>query len=273
MAEASERLRAKIRQSLDIIDDALAEHKVTHLFGLFSGGHDSLCSTSIAARHTAFTGAAHINTTIGIEATRRFVRRTCQNYFWPLKEYQPPVSYREIVLEHGFPGPGGHKFMYTRLKERCVRQLVREHKQSRFDRIGLVTGVRLSESTRRMGFVEPIQRSGAQLWIAPILHWTDEDKDEYMRVCNLPRNPVVDTICMSGECLCGAFARKEEMVELELFFPETAAEIHALEQEARAKGVHCEWGKRPAGSRGEATKGGMLCASCNQKNFDFLEAA
>lgn len=266
-------LDQKIDQSIAIIDEAFEEHRVTHLFGLFSGGHDSLCSTHIASRHAAFSGAAHINTTIGIEQTRQFVRDVSRDRQWRLKEYFPPVAYRDIVLEHGFPGPGGHLFMYTRLKERCVRQLVREHKQKRLDRIGLITGVRLSESTRRMGHVEPIQREGAQLWIAPILHWTDDDKLEYMARENLPRNPVVDTICMSGECLCGAFAKKEELFELEQFFPDTAAIIHQLQHDAEEAGVHAKWGTRPPGSRKKPTMGGRLCSDCNQKNFAFMDTA
>lgn len=163
--------------------------------------------------------------------------------------------------------------MYTRLKERCVDQLVREHKTRWKDRIGLVTGVRLSESVRRMGHVEPIKRDGAAVWIAPILHWDDDDKLEYMVREELTRNAVVDTICMSGECLCGAFAKKEELVELQHSYPGVAAEILALQEEAEAAGVHAKWGTRPPGSRGKATTGGMLCTSCNQRNFDFMEAA
>lgn len=260
-------LDSKIAQSLDIIDAAIRDNPASHLFGMFSGGHDSLCATHLASQHPAFTRAVHINTTIGIEETRQFVRRVSMERQWRLAEYSPPVSYRDIVLKHGFPGPGGHQITYARLKERCVRRLVREHKQYFKDRIGLVTGVRLSESTRRMGHVKPVQREGAQLWIAPILHWSDDDKLEYMARYELPRNRVVDILCMSGECLCGAFAKKEELIEIEISFPETAAEIHALQRDAEAAGVHAKWGVRPPGTRRRATKGGMLCATCNQKNM------
>lgn len=266
-------LDAKIAQSMEILDAAIREHSPSHVFGMLSGGHDSLCATDIASQHPAFARAVHINTTIGIEETRQFARNVSAARGWDMAEYHPPVSYRDIVLKHGFPGPGGHAITYARLKERCVRQLVREHKARWKDRIGLVTGVRLSESVRRMGHVQPVQRDGAQLWIAPILHWDDDDKLEYMARRSLPRNRVVDTICMSGECLCGAFAKKEELVELEISFPDVAAMIHELQREAEALGVHAKWGTRPPGSRKKATRGGMMCASCDQRNFEFLEAA
>lgn len=265
-------LASKIAQSIEIIDAALAIHKPSHVFGMFSGGHDSLCATHLISQHPSFTRAVHINTTIGIEQTRQFVRDTARDRQWKLLEYSPPVSYRDIVLQHGFPGPGGHRFMYIRLKEKCVDRLVREHKTHWKDRIGLVTGVRLSESVRRMGHVEPVKRDGAQLWLAPILHWDDDDKLEYMEMHSLTRNAVVDTICMSGECLCGAFAKKEELLEIEYAFPETAAVIHALQKEAEAAGVHCKWGTRPPGTKGKATAGGMMCSSCNQRNLPFMEA-
>lgn len=270
-------LAGKLAESFDILDRATGGDygTVTHMFGLFSGGHDSVCSTHVASQHAAFTGAAHFDTTIGIEETRQYARGTAARFGWGLTEYQPPVSYREIVLKHGFPGPGGHAITYARLKERCVDRLVREHKQKRFDRIALVTGVRLSESVRRMGHVEPIQRDGCQLWVAPILHWSDDDKLEYMALHGIPRNPVVDTICMSGECLCGAFAKKEELAELEHHYPAVAAEIRSLERDAEAAGVHAKWGTRPPGSRKKPSMGGRLCSDCNAKNlaFDFMREA
>lgn len=235
----------RIIEAKAILDEAVALHRPSHIFGMFSGGHDSLCATHVASQHPLFSGAAHINTGIGVEETREFVRQTCKDRAWPLKEYHPPVPYDQIVLEHGFPGPGGHFYMYVRLKERCLDQLVREHKTGRKDRIMLVTGVRLDESDRRMGHVEAIVRSRAKLWVAPILNWSTDDKNDYIEFHRLPRNPVVGALCMSGECLCGSFARPGEMTEIETFYPKAAERIRALEAAAREAGVHAAWGMRP----------------------------
>lgn len=266
-------LDAKIAQSMEIIDTAIAQHGPSHMFGLYSGGNDSGCSAHILSRHPSFTRAVRIDTTIGIPESRDHALKVAQDFQWRLLEYTAPVSYRELVLRRGFPGPGAHSYMYINLKERCVDRLVREHKTRWNDRIGLVTGVRLSESVRRMGHVETIYRDGCQLWIAPIAYWDEDDKIEYMARYNIPRNPVTDKMCVSGECLCGAYARKEEMVDLEENYPATAAVIHDLEAEAAIAGVHCKWGTRPPGARKKPTMGGMLCSSCNQRNFDFMEAA
>ena len=40
------------------------------VYALFSGGHDSLCSTFIASRHPLFQGVVHLNT--GIERLSKF---------------------------------------------------------------------------------------------------------------------------------------------------------------------------------------------------------
>lgn len=267
------RLDAKIAQSMVIIDAAIAEHSPSHIFGLFSGGNDSACSTHLIAQHQRFTRAFRVNTTIGIPESRVHALSVAEMFQWRLLEFTAPTTYRELVLKYGFPGPGAHSKMYIMLKERAVDRLIREHKQFWNDRIMLVTGVRLSESERRMGHVEEVVRDGCSLWVAPIAHWDDNDKIEYMSRYAIPRNPVTELLCMSGECICGAFAKHEEMIEIEMHFPETAAEIHALEREAEAAGVHCKWGTRPPGSKGRATKGGMLCSSCNQRNFAFMEQA
>ncbi len=257
----------RIIEAKAILDEAVEVHRPTHIFGMFSGGHDSLTATHVASQHPLFSGAAHMNTTIGVPRTRVYVRETSALMGWPLKEYLPPVSYREIVLRHGFPGPGSHFYMYVRLKERCVEHLIREHKKGRMDRILLVTGVRLDESDRRMGHVEPIVRNRAKVWVAPILNWSTEDKNEYIDQMRLPRNPVVDKLCMSGECLCGSFAKPGEIAEIEAAYPEVAEEIRQLERDAAAAGVHAKWGTRPpkAPPAPSPQLSMEMCWSCNAK--------
>lgn len=256
----------KVASANAVLDEALALHGASHTFGLFSGGHDSLVSTHLASQHASFSGVGNMNTTIGIEETRQFVRDTCERQGWALHVHQGPKTYREVILEHGFPGPGGHIYMYSWLKERALRKLIREHKQHRRDRIGLVTGVRVAESRRRMGHVEPIVREGVKVWIAPIWDWTDDDKNAYIDAHQLQRNPVVANLCMSGECLCGAFAHEGELAELAVFYPSVAAEIRDLMAEAKAAGVHDRWGERPPPKLKQ-----NMCTQCELKLGDFSD--
>ncbi len=237
------------------------------VFGLFSGGHDSLCSTALAARHPRFKAAVHINTGVGIPETREFVRETCAENGWPLIEMHPDAkTYRDLVAEKGMPaGPKAHNTTYYWLKQRQVRRLVREHKTHRHDRIGLVTGIRLSESQRRMNSIMavPEHRIGAQVWMNPILDWTAKDCAEFMEAEGLRRNRVVDLLHRSGECLCGALARADEIRDIELWFPDTAAELHGYEQLARDNG-HIEdvWARRLRLNRAQLRMDMPLCVGC-----------
>lgn len=238
-----------VASPLGVLDDVVAMYAPSHVFALFSGGDDSLTSTAIAARHPSFTAAVHVNTGIGIEATHEFVRETCKREGWPLLEYEPPTSYREIVMEHGFPGPGAHPITYVRLKERCFDTLVRDHKTGRRTKVVLVTGARSQESRRRMGHVEPIQPEpeSVKVWVAPIHNWTKRDCLAFLADAGLPRNPVVELLHMSGECLCGSYANAvAERPLIAALCPEIEETISALERDVREAGVRaCEWGKRP----------------------------
>jgi hypothetical protein len=182
---------------------------------------------------------------------------------WPLRWLTPPKSYRELCARFGMPGPGGHNLVYQRLKERCVRQLVRESKRLKKDRVLLISGCRVSESERRMGHTEPIQREGARIWTAPIINWDEQQKTVYQINHGIPRNPVKPVLGISGECLCGAFARPGERQNIERYYPDAYAEILACEEAAAANDQPCRWGEKPA-------KKGLLCQQCDRKNGDEL---
>lgn len=244
---------------LEIIDDAVKRHNPKFVIALFSGGHDSLTATHIASRHPAFSFAVHINTGIGIEKTRDFVRGTCENWGIELREYRAidnrkadgtpdPQCYKEIVKEFGFPGPDQHSKMYIRLKQRALEMMLRDLPQKRTERVLLITGVRKQESQRRTSHVKPEQKWGSKYWIAPIWEFSKLSVNEYIADHALQRNPVVDLIHMSGECLCGAYARREtgERDELRQWFPAEAKEIDEIESEV-VQSFPWGWDEMPPG--------------------------
>lgn len=282
-----------IGEAKKILSDAVAAHRPRRVFSLFSGGHDSLCATHVS-RTLPFDGVAHVNTGIGIEETREYVRGTCSKFGWPLTELSPEATFEGIVLEYGFPGPGQHGRIYSQLKERCLRRLINANAPNRcrvcnrkrkghgwpgaskrakrnhhyFDphAVMFITGVRRQESKKRMGYVEPINRVGRVVWVAPLVNWSSEDKNDYIDKYRLPKNRVVQRLCMSGECLCGAFANKGEIGEIACWYPDVAARIRSLEARAKEAGVHCVWGTPPAQPEPEIeTPLYGLCWSCEAK--------
>lgn len=252
----------------ETLTGALERYNPVACFALFSGGHDSLVSTHIAMQHPAIQAVVHVNTGIGIEQTRQFVRDICARFGWLLLEYRAEDHgqyYERIVLENGFPGPGQHHKMYARLKERALRALKRDYAPRQ--NMLLVTGIRRQESVKRMGIARPIQYQGSYIWTAPIVEWSADDCDAYMQQHGLPRNRVKDQLCISGECLCGAFARRGEMAELKAHYPEVHARIKALEARCQQAGVWHRWGSGGPPKWYRQEQAGQqvfmpLCSSC-----------
>jgi hypothetical protein len=125
-----------------------------------------------------------------------------------------------------------------------------------------LAGRRREESSRRRNI--PISdRVGAAVYLSPLATWTKMDLNTYRSMFpDVPRNPVSAVLHMSGECLCGAFAHPGELDEIREWFPDTAAEIDALEEEVRAAGFtspKCVWGH---GQGVPSVKAGIMCNSC-----------
>jgi 3'-phosphoadenosine 5'-phosphosulfate sulfotransferase (PAPS reductase)/FAD synthetase len=238
-----------MKDSHALMREALS-YKPRACFVGFSGGDDSLAVAHWTITNYPFFKAFHANTGIGIERTREFVRWTCKKYGWELVEIRAEEDcgqdYDQMVLQYGFPGPAMHCKMYSRLKERAVEKLVRDHKQHRMDKIAIVTGIRRDESKRRMGYVDrEIDFKGAQMWVNPHYWSTKAQFMDYIREQKLERNPVAEMLGMSGECLCGAFAHSGEKVLIRIVDPATADRIEALEARVRAAGHNWGWEEGP----------------------------
>lgn len=207
---------------------------------LYSGGNDS--TTLAHLFRSVATHAVHANTGIGIPETRQFVRDTCASWGLPLIEEHPPTSYRELVLDRGFPGPAHHWKMYQRLKERCIEQARKKLVPNPYrQRMIYLAGRRRSESERRSDLTFT-DRRGSAVFVSPMLLWTKLDLNTYrLMMGDVPHNEVTDRLHMSGECLCGAFAHPNELEEIGLHYPGTRREIEELEAEVLETGKFPEW--------------------------------
>lgn len=240
-----------------IIARSIEEYRPLATFALFSGGDGSLAATHWAMNNVPGCQVAHINTGIGIPRTSEYVRETCAREGWPLTEIRAKEDcgqdYDEIVIEHGFPGPGSHSLMYRRLKERAIEELVRRTKTKRRDKVMLLTGICHDDSARRSGYGgREITTKGAQLWVNH-KYWAGQSwTHHYLVRANIPRNPVAIELGMSGECLCGAFASKGELRIVKRVCPMTAARIEDLQR--RVHNRHpWGWEDRPPKERDTRT--------------------
>jgi 3'-phosphoadenosine 5'-phosphosulfate sulfotransferase (PAPS reductase)/FAD synthetase len=233
-----------------IINRAIETHEPTHIFGLFSGGDDSLTVTHFAREKlgTLMDAVVNIHTGIALPEAIAHVDRTCEQLKWPLLRYHAKdlgQDYEQLVLAYGFPGPDHHTKMFNRLKERALRALTRDYPGGN---IMLISGLRKQESGRRMRLKsEAIQKDGRRVWCAPFFYWSNDEVRAYResRLSHVPKNPAKEYLCMSGECLCGAYARKGELAQIEAFFPEMGAYLRDLERRVRANGFPWGWDESP----------------------------
>lgn len=261
--------------------DWIAEFKPVAVVGLLSGGHDSM-TANLVAHEAGATASLHVNTGIGIERTRDYVRQNCADRNWKLAEYKAvenirsdgiadPQNYDDLVRRFGFPGPASHRFMYARLKERQLRRFERDVGATSKTPVIYISGCRRDESVRRMGnVVDKPQREGRRVWLSSIYDFTKSDCSRCMEHHGVKRNEVVDLIHKSGECLCGAFADKPEFDELKMWFPDVAKRIEELEAEVMQQWPWrwCDtgppkWFKQKLAGQEDLPFDQPLCQSCN----------
>lgn len=240
--------------------------RISKICALFSGGNDSTILLHLFKDKIDF--AIHVNTTIGIPDTFKYVSDTCDIFGVKLKVYksEDKDSYESLVTEFGFPGPAQHYLMYQRLKERALRIAVKDNNIPKKERIVFLSGKRRDESERRMLSPE-FSRDRSIVWIAPIVNWTKADINLYRKLNpEIPRNPVSDMLHMSGECMCGAFAKAGERSAIEFFYPEFSKYLSSIEEKVKLnqkiKIERVKWGWGVDRRRKRSKKIGELCSSC-----------
>ncbi|MEQ6900791.1 hypothetical protein [Nocardioides sp. YIM 152588] len=121
-SQREDRVKLLVEQSHAILNRAIERHvladgrAVAGTVVLFSGGNDSTVLAHLFRPHASH--AAHANTTIGLEATREFVRRTCREWSLPLMEFKPP-------------NPADH---YETTFERVLAEMTRFHEAAQAGR-------------------------------------------------------------------------------------------------------------------------------------------
>jgi 3'-phosphoadenosine 5'-phosphosulfate sulfotransferase (PAPS reductase)/FAD synthetase len=252
----------QIANALSLIEQGVGTYNPKMVVGLMSGGNDSIPACYIASLHPRFSGILHINTGIGVEQTREFVRELCADRGWKLWEYlasentkadgtPDPQIYEDLCIRDGFPGPAMHKKMYARLKQRCLERFERDNQISSKTQspVLYVTGGRKEESARRKMNIGDhplhLDRERRRIWCNPIFNWTKTHCGNCRQYGCIKRNRVADDLGMSGECLCGAFAQPGELALIRFWFPDVAAHILRIESKVRAAGFPWGWEQGP----------------------------
>lgn len=179
-------------------------------YALFSGGDDSLASTHFIMKNDLADVVLHLATNTGLAENAEYVVETCREFDWPLRVEPSPMSLAEMAMKYGFPGSAYHNVAYSYLKERQLFAIAKEYDgKPRFK-----TGVLKDESDRRAKTIadEEVQEHRSWYWHAPIREWLESFVDDYREAFDLPKNPVAAKIHRSGDCYCGAYAHRDELL-------------------------------------------------------------
>lgn len=221
-------------------------------FSLYSGGKDSWATTEYLASTHQLAGIVTIDTGIATPDWLPFIKESSKRWGAELTVLSTTASYDALVLKYGFPGPPAHGMFMNYLKGRAIRKF-----KKLFPGAWLASGVRKDESSRRFRNTKEIGSfEGVPIW-SPLYNWSTERVWECVNGAGYERSPAYQTLCMSGDCLCGAYATKLERAAIIAFYPETWERIERLE---KATGKEWGWGAN-RGKRG----GSPLCVDCEAK--------
>lgn len=222
---------------------------------LFSGGKDSTCTAYYLANQNKLIGCLFLDTGIGTPDIIPFVKDICETRGWKIEIIRTPRSYETMVQKYGFPKPYSHQMYMIGLKLHALQVF-----RKQFGKVDLASGVRKGESKRRFKNVKGVSIINGMKCYAPIADWTDGQVWEYIHKNNLQISPAYEKLHISGDCLCGAFARREEIQLLRMFYPEVYERIDRLEQLVKGRKNSATWGNHGGvtENRGQT----MLCAEC-----------
>jgi len=239
----------------EILNEAITKG-ITSFYVAYSGGKDSGIILDIIAKEFSqyFKGVIFVDTGIATKATIKFVEDYCKErnyrlyhlYANDIKRQKDthvgkigePFSFENLVLTYGFPKQALHTITMRWIKYYSMRNFISQRIKAG-EKPALISGMRQNESQRRKKskYLEYIYQDGKMCFVSPIFFKSNNWVMKYFIENNIKRSPVYETLHISGDCLCGCFAKKDELKLLEMFHPDVFKEIKRLEKLIVEKGT------------------------------------
>lgn len=225
------------------------------VYSLFSGGKDSFATAGVLKENGLLIACLMLDTGISVPGWKESAIAICKQQGWPYEIIPTPVRYEWFVWKYGFPGPGMHLEVMTYLKGRCIREFKKAHKG-----MALASGVRIAESSRRSFNTQPISLFEGVMVYAPIYDWSDAETWKYCKAHGYERPLAYSRLQVSGDCLCGAYAREHERDAIKVHYPEVHERICKLETNT----PHGKWGWGCDQERKLDPNQAVLCFDCSR---------
>lgn len=226
------------------------------VYGLCSGGKDSISACATAHKYRPLDGIILVDTTIVAKdgdnkpsyiASKKFAEQLgvpfiCIKpkddlkkgfeYVKCVRHYGTGKTYENYCKKYGFPHASQHNQAFRFLKKKALVGFVMDQTTGK-EKIGFISGIRRKESKRRMqnsqliGIDEDTPRI---IWIAPIYYWTTEEAFKFVKNSDYKLSESYTMLHLSGDCLCGAYASRDELGLLATFYKDTGKQIEKIEK-------------------------------------------
>jgi 3'-phosphoadenosine 5'-phosphosulfate sulfotransferase (PAPS reductase)/FAD synthetase len=214
VCELSEEQSNNIRGKIPIFESDIKNLLLSRRsYVLFSGGNDSIATLmylkGIAETAKSDLTAIYVNTTAGLPASKRYVRKVCKYLGVTLEIVKPKIDYFTLAKNWGIPG-----FKYRW----CCRELKIKPIEEYLSKIEgpkvVFDGIRAAESNIRRHYI-PIwyHPSFKCLSVSPIFYWSDEQVISYVNSNGIPKT-FLHSLGTSTECWCGAYKTKSDFEKL-----------------------------------------------------------
>ena len=270
----------------EILDQAIKEG-LSDFYVAYSGGKDSGIALDLTAKEFPqyFKGVVFVNTGIATKETVNFVESYCKQRNYPLYhlhakdvkrkkdskhgKINEQFDYENLVLNYGFPKEGLHTVTMRWLKLFSIRKFIFE-RIAMGEKPAIISGIRKNESARRKTKAKKYIYNDGKMWfISPLYFKSNEWVYDYFIKEDIKRSPVYETLHISGDCLCGCFAKKDELKLLEMFHPDVFTELKRLEKLIKEKGTdeakkYSTWGNsgNTKDIESQTTIESFVCTDC-----------
>jgi len=214
----------------------LVKKRIELVLCCFSGGKDSLIATHLAyneiKKHELKIPieVIYVDTTLGLPEVIDYVKETCKFFKWKLRILRPKKSFWELASKWGMPTPK-RKWCRRLLKLQPMLDYV---SNLGIERVCFITGIRRNESKKRNKLPRVIKREFKNVIsynFAPILDWSDEEVNKYVKEHNLPINPIYNVFEFSGDCICVVYISINNLIKLAKYCPNVIEKFRILEED------------------------------------------
>jgi len=203
-------------------------------FVFWSGGKDSTVALHLALKFWKTPKVVFIDTGITLPETLSYVQKLADEWSLNLTVLKPEIDFWEYVAENGFPII---KALWCRrlLKITPIKNFLKKHRGWKVQ----VLGIRKAESNVRRNawyYRKPFMRHTKMPFtynLLPILNWTDQQVDEYIRRARIPVNPSYRIYGTSGCYFCPFISNPRHYLALKRIHPELFDKIVKAEKVMR----------------------------------------